>query len=64
MGEPVDPQFRDVYETTEQAPRDRHFHGKQPTPVDDDDLARRTEQERVEFGVDDYDPDQVPPAAE
>jgi hypothetical protein len=64
MGEPVDPEFRDVYETTEQAPRDRHFHGKEPPRLNDDELARRAEQERVEFGVDDYDPDDVPPATD
>ncbi|TCC54286.1 hypothetical protein E0H73_39275 [Kribbella pittospori] len=31
---------------------------------DDDELARRTEQERVEAGIDDYDPDDVPPATD
>ena len=47
-----------------QAPRDREFHGKQPPRPDDDYLAHRTEQERIEVGLDDYDPDEVPPATD
>jgi hypothetical protein len=31
---------------------------------DDEALARRTERERVEAGLDDYDPDDVPPATD
>lgn len=42
----------------------RHVHGGMPLHPDDDELARRTEQERVEAGVDDYDPDSVPPATD
>ena len=49
-------------EPTEQAPRDRHEHGKQPPRLNDD--AHRTEQERVEIGLDDYDPDEVPSATD
>lgn len=56
--------FEEVLEPTEQARRDRTGHGKQPPRLDDDDLERRTEHERVEVGIDDYDPDEVPPATE
>ena len=44
--------------------RDRREHGGggMPGHVDDDALAERTEQERVELGLDDYDPNDVPPA--
>jgi hypothetical protein len=35
-----------------------------PLHPDDDELARRTERERVEAGVDDYDPEDVPPATD
>ena len=31
-----------VFEPTEQAPRDRHYHAKQPPRLSDDDLAQRT----------------------
>jgi hypothetical protein len=44
--------------------RDRREHGGAPDRLDDDVLAERTEQERVEAGVDDYDPDDVPPATD
>jgi hypothetical protein len=44
--------------------RDRHEHGGYPDHVDDDRLARLTEEERVEAGVDAYDPDEVPPATD
>jgi hypothetical protein len=44
--------------------RDRHEHGGSPGRIDDDRLARMTEEERVEAGVDDYDPDEVPPATD
>ena len=42
---------------------DRHEHGGYGRP-DDDELARRTEQERVDVGLDAYDPDDVPPATD
>jgi hypothetical protein len=42
---------------------DRHEHGGYGRP-DDDELARRTEQERVDAGIDAYDPDDVPPATD
>jgi hypothetical protein len=44
--------------------RDRREHGGAPAHPDDEALARRTEQERVEAGIDDYDPDEVPPATD
>lgn len=53
----------DVLPVTEQAPRDRHAHAKAPDRLNDDALAHRVEQERVQAGVDDYDPDDLPPAA-
>jgi len=64
MAEPNQPNLDDVITPTEQAPRDRHEHGKQPPRLSDDHLAQRTEHERLEVGLDDYDPDQVPPATE
>jgi len=48
--------------TSEELHHDRREHGGMPLHPDDDELARRTEQERVEAGVDDYDPDDVPAA--
>jgi hypothetical protein len=59
-----EPNLDDVIEPTESAPRDRSGHGKQPPRLNDDELARRTEHERVETGVDDYAPDEVPPATD
>jgi hypothetical protein len=44
--------------------RDRRFHGGSPAHLDDDELARRTEEERAEAGVDAYDPDDVPAATD
>ena len=64
------PTGEDVAEDVMSAPgppevrRDRREHGGAPMHVDDDALAERTEQERVEAGVDDYDPDTVPPATD
>ena len=48
----------------EQFHRDRREHGGSPQHLDDDQLARLTEEERVEAGIDDYDPDEVPPATD
>jgi hypothetical protein len=59
---PDEPTLDDVDPVTEQAPRDRHEHAKTPPRLNDDELARRTEHERVEAGIEDYDPDSVPPA--
>lgn len=61
---PDPPTLDDVIEPTEEAPRDRREHAKAPERVDDDYLEYRTEQERIAAGIDDYDPDHVPPAAE
>jgi hypothetical protein len=44
--------------------RNRREHGGASQRIDDDQLARLTEEERVEAGVDDYDPDEVPPATD
>jgi hypothetical protein len=62
MSEHDEPTLDDVLEPTEHAPRDRHEHAKAPAHLNDDALASRTEHERVEVGIDDYDPDAVPPA--
>ncbi|MDT4937128.1 MAG: hypothetical protein QOG80_799 [Pseudonocardiales bacterium] len=64
MSESDVPNLDDVFEATEDAPRDRHWHGKQPPHLNDDELQHRTEEERVELGLDDYDPDDVPPATD
>lgn len=44
--------------------RDRREHGGAPERLDDDALAERTEQERVDAGLTDYDPDTVPAATD
>ncbi|HEY6785978.1 MAG TPA: hypothetical protein VI365_01580 [Trebonia sp.] len=44
--------------------RDRREHGGASQRLDDDELAEITEDERVEAGLDDYNPDEVPPATE
>ena len=44
--------------------RDRREHGGAPQRIDDDQLARLTEEERVAAGLDAYDPDEVPPATD
>ncbi len=44
--------------------RDRREHGGAAEHLDDDRLARLTEEERVEAGLDAYDPDEVPPATD
>jgi hypothetical protein len=43
---------------------DRREHGGMPPRMDDDDLALRTERERVEAGLQDYVPEDVPPATD
>lgn len=68
MSEPRDeatgPTLDDVIEPEEAAPRDRQEHGKMPPRPNDEELQHRTEQERVEVGLEDYDPDEVPSATE
>jgi hypothetical protein len=44
--------------------RDRREHGGAPEHLDDDRLAREAEEERVAAGLEDYDPDDVPPATD
>jgi hypothetical protein len=44
--------------------RDRREHGGSPAHHDDDALARRTERERVDAGIEDFDPNDVPPATD
>jgi len=58
----VTQQFPDLPE--ERFHRDRREHGGAPEHLDDDRLARLTEEERVAAGIDDYDPDEVPPATD
>ena len=57
-------EFDDVLPVEEEAVPDRREHGKMPKHLDDDELARRTEHERVEVGLEDYDPNEVPPATD
>jgi hypothetical protein len=45
-------------------PRDRREHGGASARPNDDELALRTERERVEAGLEPYDSDDVPPAAD
>lgn len=44
--------------------RDRREHGGAPQHLDDDKLAHEAEEERVEAGLDDYDPDDIPSATD
>jgi hypothetical protein len=44
--------------------RDRRQHGGASQRLDDDKLAELAEDERVEAGLDDYNPDEVPPATD
>ena len=43
---------------------DRREHAKAPQRLDDDQLAELAEEERVDAGLDDYDPREVPPASD
>lgn len=54
----------DSDQPAEEFHRDRRQHGGAATHLDDDRLARLTEEERVAAGIDDYDPDEVPPATD
>jgi hypothetical protein len=62
MTEHDEPTLDDVLATDEQVVPDHREHAKTPKHLNDDELARRTEHERVAAGIDDYDPDEVPPA--
>jgi hypothetical protein len=44
--------------------RSRREHPGKLERLDDDQLARLTEEERVDAGLDAYDPDEVPPATD
>jgi hypothetical protein len=58
---------QDSGEPAEEFRRDRREHGGAPRYLNDEEderLARLTEEERVEAGLDPYDPDQVPPATD
>ena len=55
---------QDPDQPAEEFHRNRREHGGSPDRLDDDRLARLTEEERVEAGVDAYDPDEVPPATD
>jgi hypothetical protein len=55
---------QDPEQPAEHFHRDRREHGGAPDRLDDDQLARLTEEERVDAGVDAYDPDEVPPATD
>jgi hypothetical protein len=44
--------------------RDRREHGGASQRLNDDELAEITEDERVEAGLDDYNPDEVPSATD
>ena len=55
---------QDPDQPAEEFHRDRREHAGTPGRLDDDQLARLAEEERVEAGIDDYDPDEVPPATD
>ena len=55
---------QDDSQPAEEFHRDRREHGGIPGHLDDDQLARLTEEERVEAGLDAFDPDEVPPATD
>jgi hypothetical protein len=44
--------------------RDRREHGGMPPRPDEERLAELTEEERVDLGIDPYDPAEVPPATD
>jgi hypothetical protein len=55
----------DVFDSDIPVPhRDRHEHGGATARPNDDELALRTERERVEAGIEPYDSDDVPPATD
>jgi hypothetical protein len=56
------PNLDDVIDPTESAPRDRQEHAKAPAHPNDEELEHRTEHERVQAGLADYEPGEVPAA--
>ena len=55
---------QDPDQPAEEFHRDRREHPGKLERLDDDQLARLAEEERVEAGLDDFDPDEVPPATD
>jgi hypothetical protein len=55
---------RDQDEFPAEFHRDRREHGGAAQRLNDDQLAELTEDERVEAGLDAYNPDEVPPATD
>ena len=55
---------QDPDQPAEEFHRPRREHPGKLERLDDDQLARLTEEERVEAGLDDFDPDEVPPATD
>jgi hypothetical protein len=64
MTENDTPDLSDVLATHEQATPDHREHAKTPKHLNDEELAHRTEQERIDVGIEEFDPDDVPPAEE
>ena len=56
--------FQSPDQPDEEFRRDRHEHGGMPEKLDDDRLAHEAEEERVEAGIDPFDPDEVPSATD
>ena len=55
---------QDPDQPAEEFHRDRREHPGKLERLDDDQLARLAEEERVDAGLDDYDPGAVPPATD
>src|ERR1700761_3387807 len=55
---------RDQDEFPAEFHRDRREHGGASQRLSDDQLGELAEEERVEAGIDAYDPDEVPPATD
>jgi hypothetical protein len=55
---------QDADQPAEEFHRNRREHGGRIDRLDEDQLARLAEEERVEAGVDAFDPDEVPPATD
>jgi hypothetical protein len=55
---------QDPDQPAEEFHRNRREHPGKLERLDDDQLALLAEEERVEAGLDDYDPDEVPPATD
>jgi hypothetical protein len=64
MSEHDEPTLDDVIVPEEHAVPDHHQHAKGYDRPNDDELERRTEHERIQAGLDEYDPNEVPSATE